>query len=59
MSQEGFVEVIHTFDNKIQDEIHVMTNAPYIQPLAWLRNERYLAMEAKKENGNTQRNKTT
>ena len=53
------MDVIHAFDNKIQDEIHVMTKAPYIQPLAWLRNERYLAMEAEKENGNTQRNNTT
>ena len=46
--------MIHAFDNEIQDEILAVTKTPYIQPLAWPRNEIYLAMEAEKENGNTQ-----
>ena len=51
--------MIHAFDNEIQDEILAVTKAPYIQPLARPRNERYLAMEAEKENGNTQPNNKT
>ena len=44
--------MIHAFDNEIQDKILAVTKTPYIQPLAWPRNEMYLAMEAEKENGN-------
>ena len=44
--------MIHAFDNENQDEILAVTKTPYIQPLAWPRNEICLAMEAKKENGN-------